>query len=46
MQINKEVYDKTDYKNTIFVGENLWINIKIIYLYKLFSQAQKEVKFK
>jgi hypothetical protein len=31
MQINKlfnVVYDKTTYKDTIFVGENLWINIK------------------
>jgi len=30
------VYIKTTYEDTIFVGENLWINIEVfIYLHKL-----------
>jgi hypothetical protein len=33
----KVVYEKTAYKDTTFVRKNLLINIKIIYLHKLFS---------
>jgi hypothetical protein len=28
----KVIYDKTIYKDTIFVDKNLWINPKFIYL--------------
>jgi len=31
----KVVYGKTAYEDTIFIGENLWINIKLICLRKL-----------
>jgi hypothetical protein len=41
----KLVYEKLTYKDTHFVSDNLWINLKT-YLYKQFSQAQKYVKSK
>jgi len=29
----KVVYERTAYEDTIFVNENLWMNIKLIYLH-------------